>query len=381
MLKDWLRRTIFGEEVEPSQAQDKPDIPLVPASENPWGVPVLDVRPVTTQYTSVSENQMCAMNAISFGDEDGRCFASQKPKRSRSISASIDLPIDRKLADGVLFSPREMEQKWALFVYGDSVIFVRSWTRGVSALARFTATEKSVRITEVIGTFSDDEEPEKLTRRTAEFLIRAHALGEVLPAPVPEGSFGVPYSAALLCMSLYGRAAHFAAEQEARLDPPPRPLRSHSLLHIGVARGDLALVDNAIAEGTPVDLLAGDGLSALHWAMAPDGAEMIEALIDRGCPVDVRSDEGATPLMSAVQQGDLAKARLLIFKGAEVDAADSRGFTALHRAAEMNHQAIVAELIAQGASPGVVAAGHTPLSLAESQQNSEVCEMIKQALR
>jgi hypothetical protein len=46
----------------------------IEANENPWGVPILDVRPMTLTTTSTSKDPTCAANVLSFGADDGAGF-------------------------------------------------------------------------------------------------------------------------------------------------------------------------------------------------------------------------------------------------------------------------------------------------------------------
>jgi ankyrin repeat protein len=66
----------------------------------------------------------------------------------------------------------------------------------------------------------------------------------------------------------------------------------------------------------------------------------------------------------------------LLQSGADVNYCDNRGFTALHRAAEMGHTDIVKILLANSANRSIEAEGHTPLSLAQAQNNSEIIELL-----
>lgn len=99
-------------------------------------------------------------------------------------------------------------------------------------------------------------------------------------------------------------------------------------------------------------------------------------LLDRGSPVDVRSDEGATPLMNAVQSARIEMVRLLLDRGADANARDLRGYTALHRAAEMGHIDITQLLLDRGATPNLETDGHTPRSLAERRNRSDVVSVL-----
>jgi hypothetical protein len=371
----WDRITrLFGRKGE--SAPQIPTLKWIEASNNPWGVRLLDVRPVTLTMLSTSADPQCATNAISFGQDDGSSFIGETPPARRITEASLRFPVDRILADGVLFVPREMEHKWALFYHRGEVICVRSWLRSVQVVARVEQRPGHIEITQVRGTFgAEDEEPE-FTIRVLDFLLRSHALDTVWPAPLPTGMESDPQGAAMWCMSMFGNRASIATPHTfGRLDPD-RPLRSHSLLHIAVARGHASAIDQHLAAGVPIDLLAGDGLAPLHWALASDDSAIMTLLLDRGSPIDVRSDEGATPLMNAAQSASMEKASILLDHGADVNARDRRGFTALHRAAEMGHRDVLQLLLDRGAAPNPDAEGHTPRSLAEGRNRKDIVAVL-----
>src|SRR5262249_17344803 len=124
---------------------------------------------------------------------------------------------------------------------------------------------------------------------------------EVFPAPLPEQP-GDLQEAAMWCFSAFGRRALFAAATAPRQAPPSRPLRTDSLFHIAVARGDTDAVLAHLKAGVPITLIARDGLPALHWALSSSSDRMVGYLLDQGCDVDVRSTEGATALMIAAQK-------------------------------------------------------------------------------
>jgi ankyrin repeat protein len=209
-----------------------------------------------------------------------------------------------------------------------------------------------------------------------DFLLRSYALDQMYPAPLPAGLEQDPHRAALWCMSCFGNRAHFATPHPVAAAPPEQSLRTHSLLHVAVARGDAAEVGRLLDAGVPADLLARDGLAPLHWAVARDDTAMLGLLLDRGSPVDVRSVEGATPLMNAVQARSAEKVAFLLRRGADPSAADGRGFTALHRAAEMGEREIVRALLDAGAAPHPVAQGHTPRSLAAARGAAAIVELL-----
>jgi hypothetical protein len=357
---------------------DELEIPWIPAADNPWGVAVLDVRPVTLGMLSSSTDPQMASNAISYGGEDGSSFAGEPPPVERTVDAALTFAIDGALADGVLFAPSAMEDKWAMFVAEGRILFVRSWLRKVWVTADVHTEGDTAVVGPIHGAFLGADSPEapELTVRLVDFLLRSHALQQVWPAPLPPGLEEDPKAAAMWCMSMFGHKALVATPHAVPRQPPPTPLRTHSRLHIALAKGDLRAAEQELARGLPIDLRAGDGSTTLQWAGSRDDVEAMAWLLDRGCPVDARSAEGSTALMNAVQGRKPGRVRWLLERGADPDARDSRGFTALHRAAEMGEPEIVKLLLERGATAGVEAAGHTPRSLAEARDEQEIMALL-----
>ena len=231
-------------------------------------------------------------------------------------------------------------------------------------------------ITQVQGTFgAEDEEPE-FTVRLLDYVVRSHALATVYPVPLPPGMEKDPMNAAMWCFSMFGNRALFATADLLDRHNPDRPLRTNSLLHIAVARGDVPAVERHLAAGVPIDLLAADGLAPLHWSLACSDPAVMALLLDRGSAVDVRSVEGATALMTAVQGTSVDRVCFLLDRGADVNARDGRGFTALHRAAEMGQLDMLRVLLKRGASPNPEAGGATPRSLAERRGHGEIVSVF-----
>lgn len=374
MVWDRIKR-ILGRKGE--GAPQIPGLQWIEADDNPWGVRVLDVRPVTFAQLSFSTDRKCAENAVSFGQDDGISFIGEEPPTPRVAETSLRFPIDRMLADGILFVPDEMEHRWALFYHRGEVICVRSWLRKVQVVAHVEQRDDHVEITQVRGTFGAEDEDRELTTRILDYLLRSHALGTVYPVPLPTGMETDPQAAAIWCMSMFGNRALVATPHRFARLVPDRPLRTHSLLHIAVVRGNVSAIDEHLAAGVPIDLLAGDGLAPLHWALATNDPAILTLLLDRGSPVDVRSAQGATPLMKAVESGSIEMVGFLLDHGADVNAGDQRGYTALHRASVLGHLAVTQLLLDRGAAPNPDAGGHTPRSLAEGQKRKDIVALLK----
>ena len=130
---------------------------------------------------------------------------------------------------------------------------MRSWLRQVQALADVEDRGGHVRITAIQGALAE-EEP-SFSVRVLDYLLRSHAMGTVYPAPLPAELAGDPAAAALWCMAQFGNQAWFATPHQVPWSEPDRPLRTHSLLHIAVARGRCrcrrGLPDSGHSRGPP----------------------------------------------------------------------------------------------------------------------------------
>ncbi len=368
-------KKIFGkQQQEKSRPDAEENLPWIEHSDNPWGIRLLDLRPISQTMLSTSKNQQMAENAISYNAEDGKTFWGQKPA-GKSIPAEITIPIDRFLAPGVLFIPSSMENKWAIYFDGKHLIFVRSWLREVFVVARTSQKDNELIVEEITGEFSESENPE-FTKAVLNFLLISHSINENVPAPLPKNLEENPRQAGLWAFSMYGNRAHFGTFDETFRPAAASVLRSHSLLHIAVAKFDTDEMEKQIAWGTDVDAIAAYGLATLHWSIAHETTGPMQKLLDLGANPNVKSTEGATPLMNAVQSNKINHLNQLLNSGASVNARDDRGFTALHRAAERGHAEITEILLANGADKTVEAEGNTALSLAKMRNHEKIISLL-----
>jgi hypothetical protein len=373
MIKKWIDKFRNKNKTK----NQRPEIPWIQATNNPWGVPILDVRPLTHSLVSTSSDIQCATNAISYNQEDGSCFVGQKPPLEKSINTNILYAKDRVLANGPIFIPSKMEHKWAIFCYENNIICVRSWIRKVFVLANVDQSGENICISSLTGSFDGNEYDDSYhLSSTFDYLIRSHAMELPFPVPISEEIAEDPYAAAMWCFSCFGDMAMFATPYKIETDIPAFPLRSHSLLHISVARGDRTEINRQLENGIPIDLLAADGMSPMHWALAQDDISILKYLIDCGSPVDTRSDQGATPLMTASQADDIDKVIFLLDQGADPNAVDDRGFTAIHRTSEMGKVEMTKLLLNRGANRDVEAEGFTPLKLARARGNNSIIQIL-----
>lgn len=343
--------------------------------ENPWKQAIVDLRPFTQSMLSSSPDPQMAENAISYSGEDGTAFYGIKPIKTKETEGKITFTIDKRLEPGVLFTPDTMEHKWAIYFDGANLIFIRSWLREVVAIARTSQRQNLLIIESITGEFSSDESPD-FTNATLNAILATHVLKDHVPCPLPADLKDDLKQAALWAFSVYGKMAHFGTFDLNLYPTSDLALRTHSLLHIAVARGDSDAIHKQIRKGVNPDCLAGDGLAPLHWAIACENNTIISILIDAGANPNVKSLEGATALMNAVQSNKIEKLDLLVAAGAEINTQDNRGFTALHRAAEMGLTVITQRLLELGADKRISAQGYTALQLAQLSKHQAIINLL-----
>lgn len=351
------------------------ELPWINPEENPWGIKLLDLRPITQTMISTSQNQKMAENAISYGGENGATFFGIKPKSDKIIDVNIKISIDKSLQPGVLFTPNTMEHKWAIYFDGEFLIFVRSWLREVIVIAKTTQKNNELFVEKIFGEFTENDSPE-FTKAVLNFLLISHSIGEVVPAPLPKELEASLKGVGIWAFSTYGNMAQVGTFDENYIPKTDKPLRSHSLLHIAVAQGNLKEIENQVKKGAELNGLAGDGLAPLHWSIASETIGSMQILLKLGANPNSITDEGATPIMNASQSNKIDKLNLLIKSGATINFKDKRGFTALHRASEMGHIEIVKILLANGADKSIETEGHTALSLATITKQNEIAKLL-----
>jgi Ankyrin repeats (many copies) len=365
-------KKLFGKK---DNTSSETELTWINSSDNPWGLKLLDLRPLTQTMLSSSTDPRMAENAISYSRENGSSFFGQKPENNKTIITNISLPIDKALAAGVLFTPNTMEHKWAIYFDGEYIIVVRSWLREVFIIAKTSQKDNVLFIENIIGEFTQNESS-TFTTAVLVFLLISHSIGEVVPAPLPKEFENDLKAAGLWAFSTYGNMVHLGVFEDSFISTTTKPLRTHTLLHIAVAKGEIENIEKQVKNGIDLNCLAGDGLAPLHWSIAPETIEPMKKLLELGANPNVITYQGATPIMNAVQSNKIDKLQLLVESGGLVNLKDNRGFTALHRAAEMGHIEIVKYLLDKEADRAIEAENNTALSLAQARGHSEIIALL-----
>jgi uncharacterized protein len=147
---------------------------------------------------------------------------------------------------------------------------------------------------------------------------------------------------------------------------------------------DVATVERLIADGSDLNEVTGDGMTAVHWAAQAGHVAILELLLDAGAEVDSATRIGSyTPLHLASGQANRAIVEKLLESGADVNATTTNSLaTALHLAAQVVGGAeSVKVLLEYGANPNAKegSAGQTPLIFAAAKNRVESVELLLDA--
>ena len=358
------------------------ELPWIRYDQNPYRVPLLDLRPITFQLGSDIEDA-ALKNLDSYSMEDGASFAGLSPasenRQDRVVTCDLEYHIAGKLYPGSLFVPQSPEDRWAIFFDGAFIYFVRSWSRELVAKARVEMEADRLKIVEIEGAILDSGyETENQTIALVNFLMLSYVLNETVPVPLLNELESEPNRAAVWAFALFGHRAKVGVFDEDAIFSSNKPIRSTTAYHIAIANNDQDSVKLILSQDlVDKNLLAQDGFSPMHWALYTDQHEMMEVLADLGVDVDARSLAQTTPLMDAVELKSLKGVEKLLQLNANVNLVDHLGFTALHRAASMGLVDIVKILLMQEADPTLQSEqGFTALSLAKERNHEAIIDLL-----
>ena len=354
------------------------ELPWIRYDQNPYGVPLLDLRPITYQLGSDIE-ESALKNLDSFSMEDGVSFSGLSPAIERKIKTDLCYRIDGKIYPGSLFVPKTPDDRWAIFFDGKALYFVRSWSRELVAKATVHLEEDQLIVDTIEGQITDSEfETENQTISLLNFLMLSHVLEESAPVPLLNELESDPNSAAIWAFSLFGHRAKVGIFAEDALFPSEKVMRTTTAYHIAIANDDQESVKLILQQGlVDPNLMAQDGFTPIHWALYTDHYEMMKLLAAQGVDLNALSLNGTTPLMDAVEIKSEKGVAALLTLGADPNKVDPNGFTALHRAAAMDLPEMVkALLFARAEVDRESINGLTPLDLAKERGHNAVISLL-----
>lgn len=202
-IKNWLR---FG-----WRSEAREFIWHEPGDDNPFGIRVLDIRPLTHTLVSTAQNPDIAE---SFGRQrysDGRDLIDAKIESPETVSCALRFPHNGAPLEGIVFKAKSMESKWDIYIYDSVFLFARSWTGDLVYRAWAEVGDDAIAISKIQASANNAE----IAARAVYFLLGSHAMGRVLPHPLttdlsPEETHQI----ALWSFSVFGNRACYATFED-----------------------------------------------------------------------------------------------------------------------------------------------------------------------
>ncbi len=158
-------------------------------------------------------------------------------------------------------------------------------------------------------------------------------------------------------------------------------IEGNTPLHYAVGKNNSEILLLLIEAGAVSDIWNIYGDTPLHKAARSGNAEAINSLIEAGAYIDARCGLlGQTALHMVAWLGYSDLARLLIDAGAEIDSTCYHfNWTPLHYTAKFGEREMAELLLQTGADMYVLDKdGKTPFDLAESENQTEILDLLKQ---
>lgn len=196
-----------------------------PGPENPFGIRVLDCRPMTWNLVSVTADPAIAESYVRLRAANGKELVGAVIEDSTRFQTSLHFPHNGATLEGIVFKADSMEVKWDIYIYDSVFLFARSWTGELCFRAWATVGATDIHITEIECSQSD----RYLAGAHVYFLIGTHAMGRVLPHRGPCEPSAEPLTIATMSFALFGKLACYAAFDDITAIPiaaNPRPAHS-----------------------------------------------------------------------------------------------------------------------------------------------------------
>ena len=182
----------------------QPAVRWLSDSESPFGVSVLDCRPVTQNSVAVSES---AEIAARFGQL--RTWLGEELSEQQF---SIEVPVPGRLRypsygkaqpDGPVFKASAMEEKWDLYLRGGRLYFVRSWTGETYYVAQLSWGLDEWAITQAWQAENVQDDVQR-SIQAIDYLIKSHLYNLAAPHPLRVAFRGEDEKLALASFADFG---------------------------------------------------------------------------------------------------------------------------------------------------------------------------------
>ena len=184
----------------------------VEEDETPFKMKLFDCREFALHMLSNTTDKKIVEKYLAMQESDGKEYIEKNFEKAIRIKSNLDFPFpDIDLPDGILFRSEMMEEKWNIYKYEDHIFFVRSWTGELRYITDYEKTEEGFTIKELAmdrEAFNQD----KISFYVDEvhFLLISHALGYMIPHPLPNDVEDDPDEILKFSFGEFGNRGYFA---------------------------------------------------------------------------------------------------------------------------------------------------------------------------
>ncbi|MDU1904273.1 MAG: hypothetical protein E6772_05760 [Dysgonomonas sp.] len=151
---------------------------------NPFNKKILDVRPLTWNVLAFTKDKEVAETYNRLRNSTGREYIGSNIPENIISEINIEYPHNGTSLEGIVFKADSMDCKWDIYIYDNIFYFTRSWTGDLVYKAYVTISEDKLMIYKI--EFSPDTWNENIAKNDIHFLLKTHAMGQVLPHKVPD---------------------------------------------------------------------------------------------------------------------------------------------------------------------------------------------------
>lgn len=153
----------------------------VGAEGNPFNKKILDVRSFTWKIVATTQDKNIAESYGRLRHSNGKEYIGTHVENSQISEISLEYPHNGEHLEGVVFKADSMDVKWDIYIYENIFYFTRSWTGELTYKAYCKILPDKIIIEKI--EYPNDISI-NLAKSNIHFLLKTHAMGQVLPHQV-----------------------------------------------------------------------------------------------------------------------------------------------------------------------------------------------------
>jgi hypothetical protein len=182
----------------------QPPVRWLSASESPFGVSVLDCRPMTQNRVAASGSAEIAARFAQLRTWLGEELSEQQLSTEVPVPGHLRYPsYGKEQPDGPVFKATAMEEKWDLYMRAGRLYFVRSWTGEVEYAVQVSWGPQEWVITQAWQAATVDDDV-RSSMQVIDYLIKCHLYNLAAPHPLQVAFRGDDERLALASFADYG---------------------------------------------------------------------------------------------------------------------------------------------------------------------------------